>query len=184
MSNYRTTVYKVQERCLLYGLHGDANLSHVDYTNNLVSHVSYPMEIYDLLIDTFTSGGFTQQVESPTRGNNLLDIFAANTPSLTHSVDVIPGISDYRMIRVTSDLSPLLLKPKERKMYLWNKADFNQLNLKMMQFAETFDCYTIDTPIQDLWDIFKLQCHDRLDLVPYVFSSKSVRNPWINNHVN
>ena len=93
-------------------------------------------------------------------------------------------ISDHEMIRVTSNLSPVLLKPNEWKIYLWNKTDFNQLNLNMTQFSETFlDCYTIDTPIQDLWDIFKMQCYDCLDLVPHIFSAKPDRNPWINNYV-
>jgi len=77
-----------------------------------------------------------------------------------------------------------MLKPKKQKIYLWNKTDFNQPNLNMTQFSETFlHCYSIDTPIQDLWDIFKMQCHDCLDLVPHIFSTKPVRNPWINNHV-
>ena len=54
----------------------------------------------------------------------------------------------------------------------------------MMQFAETFlDHYTIDTPIQDLWDVSKMQCNDCLDLVPSISSSKSVRNSWINTYI-
>ena len=58
------------------------------------------------------------------------------------------------------------------------------MNLNMTQFSETFlHCYTIDTPIQDLWDIFKMQCYDCLDLVPHVLSTKPDRNPWINNYV-
>ena len=163
---------------------GDTNLPHVDWNNHLVSHAPYPTEIYNLFMDTLNSGGFTQKVETSTRGNNILDIFATNSPALTNSVDVIPGISDHEMIRVTSNLSPVLLKPNEWKIYLWNKTDFNQLNLNMTQFSETFlHCYTIDTPIQDLWDIFKMQCYDCLDLVPHIFSAKPDRNPWINNYV-
>ena len=78
------------------------------------------------------------------------------------------------MIKVASNLSPHLLKPEECKIYLFNKTDFNQLNDNMMQFAETFlDHYTIDTPIQDLWDVFKMQCNDYLDLVSSISSSKS-----------
>ena len=30
-----------------------------DWTNHLVSHAPYPTEINNLLMDTFTSGGFT-----------------------------------------------------------------------------------------------------------------------------
>ena len=51
----------------------------------------------------------------------------------------------------------------------------------MMQFSETFlHCYTIETPIQDLWNIFK---NAVLRLSRSCFIYLSVRNPWINNHV-
>ena len=54
-----------------------------------------------------------------------------------------------------------------------------------MHFAESFlSHHTIDTPVQDLWEVFKTQCHDCLDHVRFILSSKRVRNPWINNHIN
>jgi len=54
----------------------------------------------------------------------------------------------------------------------------------MTQFANVFlQHYTIDTPVQDLWDVFKLQCNDCLDQVPFITPTKCVRNPWINNHI-
>jgi len=65
---------------------GDANLPHIDWANNLVTHASYSREIYNLFIDTLISGGFTQQVDSPTRGDNILDNFATNRPAITRSV--------------------------------------------------------------------------------------------------
>ena len=50
-------------------------------------------------------------VNSPTRGNNILDIYATNRPALTHLVNVIPGISDHEIIKVASNyLSPYLLQ--------------------------------------------------------------------------
>ena len=64
-------------------------------------------------------------VNSPTRGNNILDIYATNRPALAHLVDVIPGISDHEMIKVASNLSPHLFKLKECKIYLWNKANLS-----------------------------------------------------------
>ena len=45
---------------------GGVNLPHVDWNNHLVLHAPYPREIYNLFMDTLTSGGFTQQFETPT----------------------------------------------------------------------------------------------------------------------
>jgi len=54
----------------------------------------------------------------------------------------------------------------------------------MKHFAESFlGLYSIDTPVQDLWDVFKNQCYDCLELVPSIFPSKSATNPWTNSDV-
>ena len=47
----------------------------------------------------------------------------------------------------------------------------------MMHFAESiFELYTINTPVQDLCDVFKIQCYDCLELVSSITSSKPVKN--------
>jgi len=43
--------------------------------------------------------GFTQLVDMPTRGSNILDIFATNRPQ---EVIVSPGLSDHELITVES----------------------------------------------------------------------------------
>ena len=107
-------------------------------------------------------------------GNFMRAIHELYRAPLTHKVDIIPGISDHEIIKITSNLSLCVLKPKERKINLWNKANFNG----MMQFA-FLDHYTIDTPVQDLWDVFKMQRNNCLDLVLSISFPKSVRNSWI-----
>ena len=51
-----------------------------------------------MLIDTFSTVtfGFTQMVDSPTRGNSLLDLFTTNRPSLIHKVKVTLGSGGFR----------------------------------------------------------------------------------------
>jgi len=115
------------------------------------------------LLDTFCSGAFVQQVNSPTRGNNLLDIFATNRPALSQQIEIIPGISDHEIIKVIPKLSIPVTKPKERKIFIWSRANFNQLNEIMLYFAESIlELYTIDTPIQELWNVFKSKCYELL----------------------
>ena len=84
------------------------------------------------------SGAFVQQVNSPTRGKNLLDIFATNRPALSQQVQIIPGLSDHETIKVVSKLSVPVSKPKERKIFVWSKANFNQLNKIMLHFLNPF----------------------------------------------
>jgi len=54
----------------------------------------------------------------------------------------------------------------------------------MSHFAESFiEHYSIDTPVQELWNVFKRKCHDCLDHVPSILTSKSNKNPWTNHYI-
>ena len=61
-------------------------------------------------------------VEQPTRGNNIIDLFATNRPSLVKHTKVIPGISDHEIVSVELTLSVTVNKPKVHNVYLWNRA--------------------------------------------------------------
>ena len=104
MENY-TLLYK---NAIIW-ITGDVNLPNIDWVNNVISHFSYVAEILNSLL---CSGGFVQQVNSPSRGNNLLDLFATNKPALTR-LEIISGINDQEIIRVTSKLSLPVSKHKK-----------------------------------------------------------------------
>ena len=54
---------------------GDFNLPNIDWDLYSVTDNAYPLNICNLLIDAFNLGGFFQLVDTPTRGNNILDLF-------------------------------------------------------------------------------------------------------------
>ena len=53
----------------------------------------------------------------PTRGQNLLDLFRCNKPSLIKSINSISGISDHNIVLVDCKLS-LLLKLNHKGKYI------------------------------------------------------------------
>ena len=55
----------------------------------------------------------SQLVHSPTRLNNILDLFITNLPALTKSVDVIPGISDHDIVLINSLVRSPILKQEQ-----------------------------------------------------------------------
>ena len=63
-------------------------------------------------------------VDSPTRGNSILDLFATNRPGLIHKVKVTPGLSDHEAITIESSLAPTIIKFKPRKVFLWHQDDW------------------------------------------------------------
>ena len=123
---------------------GDFN---INWSPNSVTSNSYPLDISTLLIDEFNSGGFIQMVSQPTRGNNILDLFATNRSSLVEHTKVIPGISDHEIVSVELTLLVTVNKPKVHNVYLWNRADFQDINDVIIQFSNTFlSDYSVDTP--------------------------------------
>jgi len=55
-----------------------------------------------MLLDIFNSFGFTQLVDSPTRRNNILDLFVTNRRGLVQNATVSPGLSDHELITIES----------------------------------------------------------------------------------
>ena len=57
-------------------------------------------------------------VNVPTRGNNILDLFATNRPGLIHKIEVIPGLGDHKVISVESTLSATITKSRLRIFFI------------------------------------------------------------------
>ena len=53
----------------------------------------------------------------PTRGQNLLDLFCCNKPSLVKACIFIPGISDHSIVLADCDLKATINKKSPRKVY-------------------------------------------------------------------
>ena len=130
---------------------GDFNLSNIDWNLNSVTSNTYPLDICNMLIDVSSIGGFSQLVTTPTRGHNILDLFATNRPTLIEHLNVISGVSDHEIIKVESSLSAVIVQYKPRKVYLWNRANFTNINESWSAFSNSFiQSHNIDTPIQEL----------------------------------
>jgi len=67
---------------------------------------------------------------------------------------------------------------------LWNKADYQRTEQKITEVSETFHAdFSIDTPVQHLWDAFKFLCHHCLSLIPHKTVSNSCKPPWITRYI-
>jgi len=164
---------------------GDLNLPNVSWNNWSVNDNNYPLALCNLFIDLFITHGFCQLVDSPTRNNNILDIFATNRPSFTAECKVIPGISDHETVHVETQLNIAATPVSTRQIFLWNQTDFHQVNHIMMQHCSEFlTNYSSDTPVEVLWSAFKSICSECLDLIPSTLSSKNhFKVPWINTYI-
>ena len=131
----------------------------------------------------FSEINFTQLVTFPTRESNTLDIFATNRPTLINKCISVPGISDHDAVYIESYITAKYKKPAKRKIYLWDKTDFNLLTQVLSEFVSGFIAEnTTSSSVQQMWDDFKTNCIDCLELVPYKYSSTRFSQPWVTSN--
>ena len=158
---------------------GDINLSNIDWQTSCINNNTYLVCLCDLFLNFLQEYGFTQIVKFPTRGNNTLDIFATNRPSLVGSCKPVPGISDHEAVMIYSSLKVDLQPIPKRRIYNWSRGDWTEINEKAEYFCNFFTTnYNIDTPINQLWNEFKNFCSSILDIIPSKFTTNR-SNPWI-----
>ena len=163
---------------------GDFHLPNIDWNTRSVVNNAYSLDICNSLIDVYNLRGFSQSIDTPTQGSNILDFFATNRPNLILQAMVKSGISDHEVICVESMLSAVVLESNPRKVYLWNRADFVEINNKALEYCNYFvSHYTTNTPIEVLWASFKSFCLECLDHIPQKFHKMSNKHPWINSHI-
>ena len=100
---------------------GDTNLPDIDLETNYVKSHQYQLKINEDFLTTINCSGLDQIVDIPTRGDNILDIFLTNRPTLVNKCEVVPGISDHDMVLVDSNVIVTRNKPVKREVRLLKK---------------------------------------------------------------
>ena len=67
------------------------------------------------LIEVISEAGLQQMQREPTRGQNLLDLFCCNKPSLVKACISIPGISDHSIVLADCDLKATITRNHQEK---------------------------------------------------------------------
>ena len=162
---------------------GDINLSNIDWLTASISNNAYPAYLCDPFLNFLHEYGFTQTVNFPTRGNNTLDIFVTNRPSLISSCKPVSGISDHEAVIVISSLKTDLQLIPKRRIYNWKRADWNEIKDKATYFCNFFITnFDTGSPINSLWNEFKEFCLSILEIIPSKFTTNH-SYPWITHSI-
>ena len=159
---------------------GDINLPNVNWERNIINGNTYTAALCNLFLTFIVDCGLTQMVDFPTRRQNILDIFVTNRPSLVTACKPVPGISDHEAVLIDSLLIANVQSPVKRTIYKWNRADWDELNDTTNYFCNVFTSeFSIDTPIDQMWNKFKNFCLSILSSIPSKASSNNCTRPWI-----
>ena len=99
--------------------------------------------------------GLHQTVSEPTRGNNILDLFFTNIPSLIKKSSVISGVSDHEAVTVEGKLHLYHQKQPKHKIFLWSKANVNKIKDEARKFASNFLNNSRDKDVNAMWLSFQ-----------------------------
>lgn len=161
-------------------LGGDFNCGDIDWQTNTIASSCNNKQLHERLLDLLSDHCLEQMQRDPTRLGNILDLYCTNRPGLVKYSATIPGISDHDIIVVDSSLKPEYTKKKNRKIYLYSKADWNAMKDEISNFADEFIANMSSLSIDNNWGILKNQLQSLLD--KYVPSKRSIIRqhlPWV-----
>ncbi|WAQ93547.1 RTJK-like protein, partial [Mya arenaria] len=96
------------------------------------------------------------------REDNILDLVFTNNPSLTKSSISIPGISDHAMVVTASDIKPIFNIEKPRKVYLYSKANRDNMSLECSKLSD--DLVDMSEPnVEMMWERLKTGIQSIMD---------------------
>ena len=95
-----------------------------------------------------------QMVTSPTRGQNILDLFFTTNPTLVNKTSILPGLSDHDIVLVEVNSRPEIIKQVPRDIPLYKKANWDQLKQSMRDLYTEFQSEPATTDSQAMWDKF------------------------------
>ena len=135
------------------------------------------------LIEVISEAGLQQMQREPTRGQNLLDLFCCNKPSLVKACISIPGISDHSIVLADCDLKVTINKKPPRKVYQWSKADWQLIKEQTVIFTKQFLALTLTKTMKENYTVFIEYMEGILAVtIPSKFSNSRHNLPWM--HIN
>ena len=159
---------------------GDFNLPDIDWENLTIRSHQYPAHMSSNYLNIPASCGVEQMVTTPTRGNNILDLYFTSHPSLTKRCKTMPGVADHDTVLVDSLVQPERTKPTRRKIYLWDKANKDDLKRDAKSFVKSFLSQTFEN-VDTCWSTFRDKLVKIMDKnIPNKLTRSRHTNPWMN----
>ena len=121
-----------------------------------------------------------------TRGQNLLDLFCCNKPSLVKSITSIPSISDHTIVLADCKLKPSIITKPQRKIYhyQWSNADWHTIREQTVVFAEDFLASAATRSVNENYIKFGTYIEEVMEnKIPSKLSSKCFKLSWFNREL-
>lgn len=104
-------------------------------------------------------------------------------PNLVGNVDIIPGISDHRV--VVAGIKTKVQRTKRRisrRVFFFEKGDYSSISDKLLDFLPVFECFAEEHEVEYLWSTFRKKLLDLTEkFIPSIESARlqKRKKPWI-----
>jgi hypothetical protein len=162
-------------------LGGDFNLPEINWAEECITPGAQKSALCKELLAVAANESLSQIQEEPTRENSILDLYFTNRPGLVKHTQTIPGISDHDIVVVDTDFKAKIQKTKPRKVYNFNKADWEKTRSEAIimndELMASFDQEDIDKN----WENFKTGILKLMNNnIPSKMTSPRHNLPWLN----
>ena len=159
---------------------GDFNLPVAKWGESLSSHTG--LDLYTNLLES----SLYQYVDSPTRGENILDLVMATSENTVHNVLVGNEFSnsDHRIVTFNIEFSGKDINSSSEKVPDFKRADFPKLKLMMgrCDWEQVFHA----TNVHDAWTLFSEQLNNAVKVCVPMRNRRPIKNfkpKWWNNSI-
>ena len=165
-------------------LGGEFNAANIDWDTGIVPDSTDNRLMKEKLVTVLAEAGLTQMQRDSTRGQNLLDLFYWNKPSLVKSCISIPGISYHSIVLADCNLKTPITNKPQRRVYRWCKADCHKIKGLTTMFAKSFLALANSRSVNDNYLVFKKFMEGLLKTdIPSKLTGSRHNLPWINTEL-
>ena len=147
----------------------------------------YPIKVSQTFMDIGLGMCLEQIVDFPTRGDNTLDLIFTSHPS--HKIRCKPLLptglkSGHDIVLLDTSLQAVRATPVKRKIYLWKKADTENIKTTRTDYCRTFPAERFAS-VEDMWQNLKsaLTNNTMEKFVPSKISSSKYTHSWVNTKI-
>ena len=162
---------------------GDFNFKDVDWPGRLrKSGPTLSQSEGQILLDIMNDHGLEQMVHFPTREKNTLDLILTTLPGQFQDVHSPDKLSDHDIISGTFKIFIPPIKKPRRKVYLYQKGDYESIRKDTLEFAKEkyFNGHSVTRSVQENFDLLTSFIQDSADKHIPSKTSRSVSSiPWI-----
>lgn len=113
---------------------GDFNFPNIDWEWLLTTGPNEAGQFLDMCLNY----NFTQVIDQPTRGGNILDLVLTACPDLVKSVSYVKGLGDHNLLHTELSFPTITKNPTSKTIREYKRANYVAINENLGSFFETY----------------------------------------------